>query len=116
MEQDIKQNELINEEIIKESIKNSSGKKYKLVHLIKEMWPAYLVEIFVIILGISITLALEQWRDNRKENHLEKIYLKNLLADINVDLQSLNYATANTKDILNKGNDLISFINGPVNN
>ena len=53
----------------------TSGKKHKLVQLIKEMWPAYLIEIVVIIFGISITLALEAWRDQSKENELENIQI-----------------------------------------
>ncbi len=40
-------------------------KKHGVVVLIREMWPVYLIEIFVIILGISITLALEAWREGR---------------------------------------------------
>ena len=51
-------------------------------HLLSDMWPAYLIEIVVIMLGISITLALEQWRDGAKEDQLEKIYRGNLAADI----------------------------------
>ena len=44
--------------------KTSTGDRFR--HLIGEMWPAYLIEIVVIILGISITLALEAWRDGTK--------------------------------------------------
>jgi hypothetical protein len=91
-----------------------SRKKHKVRHLIKEMWPAYLIEIFVIILGISITLALEEWRDNSKELQLEKVYQKNLLADIESDLQSLQYARDKTQKFLTQGNDLLDYIkNGP---
>lgn len=85
----------------------------RVVKLIKEMWPAYLIEVLVIILGISITLALEEWRDNSKEEKLASIYLKNLLSDIEVDLQSLRYVTENTQLIVNKGNELLEFVNSP---
>jgi hypothetical protein len=61
-------------------------KKHTISGLIRDMWPAYLIEIIVIILGISITLALEEWRDSSKESKLENIYLKNLLADVEVIL------------------------------
>jgi hypothetical protein len=77
-----------------------------------EMWPAYLIEVLVIILGISITLALEEWRDNSKEDKLASIYLKNLLSDIEADLQSLKYATDNTQLIINNGNELLAFVDG----
>lgn len=90
--------------------------KNKVIHLIKEMWPAYLIEIFVIILGISITLALEEWRDTGKENHLEQIYLKNLLTDVELDLQSLEQTSAATQKILDRGNDLLTYIRSPAGN
>jgi hypothetical protein len=88
--------------------------KRRVQKLIKEMWPAYLIEVLVIILGISITLALEEWRDNNKENRLEAIYRKNLLADVEVDLLSLKYATENTLALLDKGKDILEFIKNPL--
>jgi hypothetical protein len=88
-------------------------KKHGVAQLIKDMWPAYLIEIFVIILGISITLALEEWRDNRKEVDLEQSYLKNLLSDIETDLVSLGDRSENTKHLLERGNELLGFVRKP---
>jgi hypothetical protein len=76
-------------------------------HLLGEMWPAYLIEIIVIILGISITLALEQWRDGAKEDQLEKIYRGNLAADIESDLGGLQYASAATTALLAHGQEIL---------
>jgi hypothetical protein len=84
-------------------------KKQTVSGLIKEMWPAYLIEIIVIILGISITLALEEWRDNSREDHLEQIYLKNLKTDIETDLKSLSLAITATKSLLERGNELLGY-------
>src|SRR5579871_6674651 len=75
-------------------------KKNRVTELLVEMWPAYLIEIFVIIIGIWITVAVEQWRDNSKEARLEKVYQKNLLRDINTDEQSLKYTIDNTHAML----------------
>jgi hypothetical protein len=91
-------------------------KKNRVMTLIAEMWPAYLIEVLVIILGIWITLGLEQWRDNARENKLEKVYQKNLLADINTDLGSLKYCIDNTQTLLTKGNELLNFIKNPPAN
>jgi hypothetical protein len=90
-----------------------SKKKHSVTGLIKEMWPAYLIEIIVIILGISITLALEQWRDNSKEKQLEKVYLQNLLTDVQVDLDFLKSVSASTGRILGRGNELLNYIRNP---
>ena len=110
------------EESIQENVSASVGdekeaiqapppvKKHTVKGLIKDMWPAYLIEIFVIILGISITLALEEWRDNNRENHLEQIYLKNLLTDVEVDMKSLKNVILNTQNILSHGNELLGFV------
>jgi hypothetical protein len=110
---------------MEEKIKESEGatdapvkphsKKHRVRTLIREMWPAYLIEVLVIILGISITLILEEWRDNSKERQLERIYQKNLLGDVEADLQSLKYATENTRQLLEKGDGLLQFIRDPLN-
>jgi hypothetical protein len=90
-------------------------KRHTLSGLLKEMWPAYLIEIIVIILGISITLALEEWRDNSREHHLEQIYLKNIETDIGTDLNSIGFAIAGTKSLLQKGNELLDYARSPEN-
>jgi hypothetical protein len=89
-------------------------KKNRMLHLVSEMWPAYLIEIVVIILGISITLVLEEWRDSDKEEKLENVYLANLSADIDADLQSLNYASSNTKTLIRQGEEIVQFVKNPV--
>jgi hypothetical protein len=90
-----------------------AGKKHRLASLVKEMWPAYLIEIIVIILGISITLALEEWRDHSRENDLENIYLKNLQTDIEVDVRSLKFVKERSLQIINQGNELLAFTRNP---
>src|SRR5450755_1255623 len=84
-------------------------KKHSPSELIRDMWPAYLIEIIVIILGISISLGLEQWRDNSREYRLENIYLKNLLSDVEVDLQSLQNVIGGTGKVIVSGNELLKF-------
>lgn len=116
MEESIKENETTPEaENIASIPLPAPRQKNKITGLLKEMWPAYLIEILVIILGISITLALEEWRDSSKENRLEQIYLKNLLTDVELDLQSLKYTSASTQKLLDQGNEILSYIRTPAN-
>jgi hypothetical protein len=89
-------------------------KKHTITGLIKEMWPAYLIEIIVIILGISITLALEEWRDSNREKHLGNIYLRNLLTDVEVDLNNLATVSSSTQRILERGNELLEYVRNPA--
>jgi hypothetical protein len=88
-------------------------KKHSVTGLIQEMWPAYLIEILVIILGISISLILEEWRDRGKEHQLESIYLKNLLTDIETDSVSLKNAIDGTVTLLISGNQLLGYSRSP---
>ncbi len=92
--------------------KTATGARFR--HLIGEMWPAYLIEIVVIILGISITLALEEWRDDAKEEKLEKIYRANLLTDIDADLDALSRASSATTTLLAHGESLLRTGNDPA--
>lgn len=110
MEENIKQqNEPVQDATPTEAITYKAPVKGNRVSvLIREMWPAYLIEVFVIILGISVTLAMEKWRDNSKEERLERIYQKNLLTDIEVDNKSLAYTITNTQQLLARGNELLS--------
>jgi hypothetical protein len=89
-------------------------KKHSVGGLIKDMWPAYLIEIFVIIFGISITLGLEEWRDKSRENHIETIYLKNLLSNVESDLRALKNTSLGTQKLLDRGNELLGYIRNPV--
>jgi len=89
-------------------------KRNRILHLLSEMWPAYLIEVVVIIVGISITLVLEEWRDHGKERELEKVYLTNLAADIESDRRSLHYASSSTDTLLAAGDDLQRFVAAPI--
>ena len=117
MEEKIKENESVETSGETETILSvpPAHKKHSFAGLIREMWPAYLIEIIVIILGISITLGLEEWRDNNREAHLEQIYLRNLHADIEVDIKTLEQALTGTKKLLERGNELLGYVRNPDN-
>ncbi|HEY4336296.1 MAG TPA: hypothetical protein VGM89_10370 [Puia sp.] len=88
-------------------------KRNRILHLLSEMWPAYLIEVLVIIVGISITLVLEEWRDKAKENELATIYLTNLAADIESDRRSIHYASSLTDTLLAAGEEIRQFVEAP---
>jgi hypothetical protein len=108
MEESIQENEP-NSEVAGAETTSSSvhRKKQTVAGLIKDMWPAYLIEMIVIILGISITLAMESWRDDQKESQLEQVYLKNLVSDVDIDLKNLEGVIEKTRKLLSHGNELI---------
>ena len=92
---------------------NAQRKENKVLNLIREMWPAYLIEVLVIILGISITVAMEKWRDDIKEHELEKIYMQNLASNISADQSLLGSVIQRTDKIIEKGNELMFFLQNP---
>jgi len=47
----------------------------------------YLVgELFIVILGVSIALAADQWRQSRNSNDLANQYVSRLIQDLDVDI------------------------------
>jgi hypothetical protein len=98
---------LMEEQLTETEHRPPAQKKPRVLQLVKDMWPAYLIEIVVIILGITITLALEEWREGQKEDRLATVYLKNLRSDIAADRQDLAYASGGSRDILAAGYALL---------
>ena len=48
-------------------------------------------EVLLVVIGILIALQANQWNENRINRQKEKIYLKEILASLNSDLQSINF-------------------------
>lgn len=48
----------------------------------KIQWKTHFIELFVVIIGISIAFALEGWSENRKNEELEINYLQSLKTDL----------------------------------
>ncbi len=53
-------------------------------------WKDHLVNLFVVILGISIAFYLEGWREDRRDRRLEIKYLNDLALDLEYDEQLLD--------------------------
>lgn len=48
-------------------------------------WWQYIVELIVVIIGISIAFSLENWREHQKEHQITKEYLESLKVDLMLD-------------------------------
>ena len=70
----------------------------------------HFIELFVVIIGISIAFALEGWSSNRKERRLETNYLNSLKADLVKDKEDLQVIMDSTNTILRHTGDLFRLV------
>jgi hypothetical protein len=78
----------------------------KLYHLLRERWPEYVLEIIVIIFSITISFALDEWKDRQQKHELEQTYLKGLYSDIQTDTSQLREVIAETRQVIQKAQQL----------
>ena len=88
--------------------KHKSGSATLLSHL-RDNWPEYLIEMVVIVLSISASFALDEWKDNRQRQELEQLYLKELAVDISSDMNQLAGIVAETRSIIQAADTLMNF-------
>ncbi len=83
-------------------------------HLLRLQWPKYLVDILVIILGITISFMLDSRKEESNRQASEQVYLKSLLADITSDIDELNnHVITKTKEIVNKADAMLVLTDQP---
>lgn len=90
-------------------VQKTAGNLSRLSTLLRERWPEYVMEILVIILSISASFALDEWKDKQRKQELEQLYLKELTRDIESDVDQLNEIIAETKQVVFKASALINL-------
>jgi type II secretory pathway pseudopilin PulG len=86
---------------------------FRLGMLLREKWPEYIVEIVVIILGITLSFALEEWKDQQEKRHKEQAYLRELQGDLQTDQAQLGEIIGQTRQILQRATELIQICGQP---
>jgi hypothetical protein len=83
---------------------------------LRHRWPEYLIEIFVIVFSISVSFALDQWKERRHDEELERLYLKTLSDNLAADIDTLHEVIPETQLVLRKAQALIdaSRASGPM--
>lgn len=74
----------------------------RIAALLREKWPEYVIEILVIILSITISVALDEWKDSQRKRETEQTYLKGLANDIATDIEQLGDVIDETKQVVRK--------------
>lgn len=78
-----------------------------IVATLRHRWPEYLIEIVVIVLSISISFGLDQWKERRREAALERLYLKTLADNLASDIDKLHEVIPETRLVLRKAQALL---------
>lgn len=83
---------------------------------LRHRWPEYLIEIFVIVFSISVSFALDQWKERRHDEALERLYLKTLSDNLAADIDTLHEVIPETQLVLRKAQALLdaSRASGPM--
>lgn len=86
--------------------KSNRGIFRKVGKLLALRWPEYFLEIVVVIIGITISLALSNLQQEAANRKLEQAYLKSLQEDIYADLKELEAVIHRTEIVIQSGNSL----------
>lgn len=73
-----------------------------------ERWPEYVVEVIVVIIGITISFAISNFQQDSANKALSKVYLQDLREDIKSDAFTLKETIAQTDSILDSGKALLA--------
>lgn len=68
-------------------------------------------EIILVVVGILIALSINNWNDNRKNNNLKQAYVKNLIFDLEKDLERLKRLQNQNTNYENGGIYILDFMN-----
>ena len=86
--------------------KASIGKRFLL--LLTQRWPEYVVEIIVVIIGITISFAISNYQQDSTDKKLAHIYLQDLREDIKSDIFTLGETIQLTDSVILSGQSLIA--------
>jgi hypothetical protein len=91
----------------------SRGRGGPVLAMIRHRWPEYLIEMVVIILSISISFALDQWKERRHEHEVEQLYLKTLSNNLISDMDALHNVIPETQLVIRKAQALLTASQAP---
>jgi len=84
-------------------IENKTGKYFKYA----------IGEIILVVIGILIALSINNWNEDRKTRATEIIFLKNIKADLELNLVSLDEFIDSRQEAIKSSKIIIDYFNNP---
>jgi hypothetical protein len=81
--------------------------------LFRSQWPKYLVDVLVIIIGITLSFTFDSFKEEYNRRATEKAYIKALLGDVISDIHELKRVIAASENVVEKANWLLSMTDKP---
>lgn len=85
----------------------------KIIQTIKQKWPEYILEIFVIMIGILGAYTLNNWNESRKERLQERAILVQLRTEFQSNLNQLDRKIGMKTEHMNSTIQLFHYIDHP---
>ncbi|MGD9489581.1 MAG: DUF6090 family protein [Calditrichaceae bacterium] len=76
-------------------------------------WSNYLIELFVVIFGVTIAFMLNSWYESNKSRELEKKYLQGFADDMTHDYAELDSIISSGETKISKVNRLLIILKHP---
>lgn len=84
-----------------------------ILKILKRKWAEYLLEIFVIMIGIIGAFTLNNWNEHRKNRFEETIILTNLIEDLKADIGGYNESIDWLKSRQANVDSVLMLLNNP---
>jgi hypothetical protein len=92
-------------ESFSEQTRSSTGRRFR--DLLVTRWPEYVVEIVVVIIGITISFGIANFQERSANNRMARIYLQDLSEDLKSDMQILRKTISKTDSVIRSGQMLL---------
>lgn len=81
----------------------------KTIELLKSKWREYLIEIVVIIVGILLAIALNNWNEERKNRQKEKVLIKQIHKEFLLNKKQIQHVLEKNQEMIDKCDGIIQM-------
>lgn len=76
----------------------------------KSKFGAYLIEVLIVVIGITIAFAVDNFAQATKRNNEEKLYLEALINDLDKDIEQLKSISDSSQKVINQTGEIFNLI------